>query len=259
MADWHLRDLENALTAAGWRIVEVRGSDGHRIAGEWDVQRSTNYPPIPIRFDGFDELRCLPLEEAYACEAVGVRGGSIRFVQNGAVWEASVTRFVALLESSLDRGHSDFTLEYRVSDFGSAVVDVYGLETHVVCLISCIGPNALADLARIAIAMISEPASIRGTCAWADEPGEYRWIVERRGGDVSVRIVTFGQTYSTKPDEAGDPFFEARCTLTRFVNQIFDQMRYLRLEMEEDEYLRRWRSAFPVEEYDELRRLLRRF
>jgi len=259
MADWHLRELDNALTAAGWRIVDVRGSDGFRVAGEWDVQRSTKGPPITIEFCGFEESRCLPLGEAYSCRALGARGGPVRFIRKSAAWDASVLKFVALLDSGTTLGRSDFTLNYHSVNAGSAVVDVYGGQAHVVCFISFIAPNALGDLARIAIAMMGESASDHGTCAWADEPGEYRWIVDRNGGEVSVRIVTFDQTFSTKPDEAGSPFFETSCTLSQFANQIFDQMRYVRLEMEDAEYSLRWGGhPFPVDEFDELGRLLRR-
>jgi len=258
MADWHLRDLDSALTAAGWRIVDVRGSDGFRVAGEWDIQRSTRDAPITIEFCGFDEARCLPLEQAYSCQAVGARGGPMSFTKRGPTWDSSVSKFIALLETAKVPGHSDFTLHYHSVDFKSAVVDIYGLDTHVVCFTSCLGPDALADLARLAIAMIDEPAASHGTCAWADEPGEYRWIVDRIGEEVAVRIVTFDQTFSTKPDEAGHPFFETRCSASRFASQIFDQMRYLRLEMEDGEYLHRWGHRFPADEFDALKRLLGR-
>lgn len=71
MGDSHLHELRRALEGKGWKLISQDEGDGYRISGIWGVQRSTRAEPTRILFDGLDDLRALPIEQAYACRVEG--------------------------------------------------------------------------------------------------------------------------------------------------------------------------------------------
>ena len=68
MGDIHLHELRCALEKKGWRLVSEEEGDGYRISAVWRIQRSTRAEPLELLFNGLDDLRTLPLEQAYGCE-----------------------------------------------------------------------------------------------------------------------------------------------------------------------------------------------
>lgn len=66
--------------------------------------------------------------------------------------------------------------------------------------------DALGDLLE-AVGVLLE-GSTDARCSWEEEPGEYRWIFSRRGGDVRLQVLGFEDLYSMKPDAAGYTIFE---------------------------------------------------
>jgi hypothetical protein len=97
MSEWHLEELRAALIHRGWKILTVHTGDDYAISGSWEIQRSTRVPPLFINFYGFDDDRCLPMEQAYACE---VRGGNpdLYFHRPGDKWRAKLRAFVLELD-----------------------------------------------------------------------------------------------------------------------------------------------------------------
>jgi hypothetical protein len=68
MAEWHLQELRLALEQAGWTVMDEVPSDGVRLAGTWQIQRSRTLSPLSLDFTGLDDgVQCLSMEEAYAC------------------------------------------------------------------------------------------------------------------------------------------------------------------------------------------------
>ncbi len=99
MAEWHLRDLENALTRRGWRTVQILPGDDYRIAATWEIQRSTRAPGVLIDFDGMDKSGdfCHPIERAFGCEVRG-RDKLSLFFGKGDLWREELSAFVTALE-----------------------------------------------------------------------------------------------------------------------------------------------------------------
>jgi|SRR5262245_2053204 len=71
MAEWHLRELRAALEKRGWRVAAELPGDDRRISASWDMKRAGDTHHLIIDFDGFDDMRVLPLFESYACSARG--------------------------------------------------------------------------------------------------------------------------------------------------------------------------------------------
>lgn len=82
--------------------------------------------------------------------------------------------------------------------------------------------DALGDLARVVIGMLRGAPHAR--CAWQEEPGEYRWVLERAGEHIRLRILWFPQTFSKQLDEAGRLVFATTCTLAGFAGQLKSQL-----------------------------------
>jgi hypothetical protein len=83
MGDTHLHELRTALEEKGWRMISQDAGDGCRISRVWRIQRSTRVRPTEISFEGLDDMRTLPVEQAYACEVkdhkeIGLYFGSMK-------------------------------------------------------------------------------------------------------------------------------------------------------------------------------------
>jgi hypothetical protein len=79
MGDTHQQELRTALEEKGWRVISQEEGDGYRISGVWRIQRSTRLPPTQILFQGLDDMRTLPVEQAYACEIKDHKGIGLYF------------------------------------------------------------------------------------------------------------------------------------------------------------------------------------
>src|SRR5678816_4073113 len=97
MSEWHLDELRAALLQRGWKVLAVHPGDDYAVSGSWEIQRSTRLPSVFIDFNGLDAHRCLPMDDAYACE---VRGGKpdLYFYRPGDKWRAKLKAFVLELD-----------------------------------------------------------------------------------------------------------------------------------------------------------------
>jgi hypothetical protein len=84
-------------------------------------------------------------------------------------------------------------------------------------------------------------------CSWEEEPGEYRWLFERTGEGVRLRILTFSDMYPPQPDDQGTLVFESRRSMREIAYAVADAAQALLDELGEDEYLRLWvEHPFPT-------------
>jgi hypothetical protein len=98
MAQWHLNDLRATFERYGWRVVGELPGDGHRISGSWELQRGNDASILILDFEGLDDMRVLPIHEAYACQ---IRGSahSLYFTRPGNRGSAARTRWRTSLAS----------------------------------------------------------------------------------------------------------------------------------------------------------------
>lgn len=114
--------------------------------------------------------------------------------------------------------------------------------------------DAITLLAEAVIALLQ--TANRASCNWADEPGEYRWLLDRRGDDLSITILWFDQTFSRKPDEAGRVVFSVEGTLRRFAVQLRNQLQELLERHGAEGYKQLWGYDFPFSDYEKLTSLI---
>jgi hypothetical protein len=131
MSEWHLDELRAALTNRGWKVLAVHPGDDYAVSGSWEIERSTRYPPLFIDFNGLDDDRCLPIEQAYVCE---VRGGKpdLYFHRPGDKWRAKLKAFVLNLDilTSFPGG----TLQVRRVEDRLTMEDVLVADRAILCL-----------------------------------------------------------------------------------------------------------------------------
>ena len=98
----HLKQIREALTRRGWRIVErVRGDENVPGSATWEIQRSNAGPIFLIDFSGFGPMgEDIPLGEAYGCSIRG-RHASLYFRRvnrSRELWLRELNEFVAALD-----------------------------------------------------------------------------------------------------------------------------------------------------------------
>lgn len=116
--------------------------------------------------------------------------------------------------------------------------------------------DPLGDLARAMIVLLQ--GGSKAHCAWAEEPGEWRWLFERHGGELGIRILWFERTFSKAPDEQGELRYSSRCRLRQFASQVREQLRQILNEVGLEEYREEWRGDFPLARYEQLNELIDR-
>jgi hypothetical protein len=79
MGDTHLSELREALDRKGWKFLSEQEGDGYGISGVWRIQRSTRAEVTELYFEGLDDLRVLPMAQAYGCHIKGQEAHGIYF------------------------------------------------------------------------------------------------------------------------------------------------------------------------------------
>ncbi|NUR94896.1 MAG: hypothetical protein HOV67_06490 [Kribbellaceae bacterium] len=146
---------------------------------------------------------------------------------------------------------TDVRFEYRLPALGWGAGKLQIGPMAVELSASYLG-DALGDLVRGALALARGSAEVR--FAWAEEPGEFRWILERLGEMLSVRVLWFDDgPFSSQTDERGIERLAATCDPAAFLRAIATGAAAVRDELGVDGYRRRWgEHDFPTEQLDQL-------
>ena len=143
---------------------------------------------------------------------------------------------------------------YRLTGTGWSEARLADSSNAVTITASYLG-DALGDLLG-ALGVLLEGAD-RARCSWEEEPGEYRWLFERSGSEVRLRVLAFRDQMAEEPDDQGKVVFEAQASLREMAQAIADGAQSVVDEYGEDEYLRRWiEHPFPVGQLELIRTYL---
>jgi hypothetical protein len=143
---------------------------------------------------------------------------------------------------------------YRLTGTGWAQARIADDATWVVLTVSYLS-DALGDLLE-AIGELLEGAP-ETRCWWEQEPGEYRWIFRRSGGDVSLTILAVSDQHAGESDEQGRHLFGTTQPLTVLAQAIADGAAAVLHEHGEHGYKEQWVEApFPKARLAIIRELL---
>ncbi len=150
-----------------------------------------------------------------------------------------------------------FSFSYHLETAGWSTATVSDGERSVVLTASYLS-DALGDLTRAVIALLR--GAEQATLTWHEEPRVAEWRFERQGDDVDVRITLFDNGSSSRVVQARlvEPAFQMRCPLGRLAGEVLDELWQVQETVGVDGYQERWKmQAFPLQEYTQLRELLR--
>lgn len=133
---------------------------------------------------------------------------------------------------------------YRLTGTGWSEARLTDGPSSVTITASYLG-DAIGELLE-AVGVLLDGAE-QARCSWAEEPGEYRWIFDRAGSDVRLRVLAFPDDDPLEPDDRGQVVFESTAPLREIADAIARGAQNVLDEYGEDEYLRRWvQHPFPV-------------
>lgn len=145
----------------------------------------------------------------------------------------------------------DIEVTYKLVGTGwsECVLDIYGQTCKVTA-------SYLSDALRQFVEAINH--ILRGgneaKFSFDEEPGEYRWILERKEKNaLKVRIIEFAELWGGKDDSEGKVIYEVTCPTYEFGKALLVSLNGLLDEYGFAGYKEKWVNAeFPVEQYLEL-------
>jgi hypothetical protein len=117
--------------------------------------------------------------------------------------------------------------------------------------------DALGDLIRAVRALCAGAHEERAS--WDEEPGEYRWIFERGGSTVRLRLLALPEWRAIvdAPDADGEVLLDAECQVSDLGSAIASGARRLLNEVGADGYREKWvEDPFPLDELTALEQSL---
>lgn len=103
MSSQHLKDLRAALQRSHWIVVEELAGDDVNISAVWRVARPDGSQSFHLEFEGADDLRVRPLEEAYGVNVREAQGIGAYFARVGRTWPLELERFIDRLNQWVAR------------------------------------------------------------------------------------------------------------------------------------------------------------
>jgi hypothetical protein len=103
MAEWHLRQLDEQLAKHGWLIGDVHEGDDYRVSATWEIMRGD--ARLLLDFQGLDDMKTLPLQEAYGVEVRGEENLGLYFgkkpteARPNRAWVDDLVAFVDALDT----------------------------------------------------------------------------------------------------------------------------------------------------------------
>ena len=117
--------------------------------------------------------------------------------------------------------------------------------------------DALGDLIRAVRALLEGAENARAS--WEEEPGEYRWVFQRSGSEVRIRLLDFADVHDQAPDEDGEVLLDATCALRDLGLAVATGAQGVLDELGTAGYLARWElHPFPTDDLAALEQLVAR-
>lgn len=116
--------------------------------------------------------------------------------------------------------------------------------------------DALGNLVLAALVIGSQFS--KASFSFDEEPGEYRWIIERTDANlVRINNLSFEELWGGKPDEAGELLFTSECRPIVFSEAVLRAATDLLEKIGEKGYSEQWAEhPFPVRQLTLLRELV---
>jgi hypothetical protein len=131
---------------------------------------------------------------------------------------------------------------FRITGTGWAAVRI-GVGGSVATPTASYLSDALGDLIRAVRALLEGAKEARAS--WEEEPGEYRWILQREASQVRITLLDFRDIYDESPDEDGEVLLDATCGLSELGLAVGSAARRLLDEVGSQGYGEMDRASIP--------------
>ncbi len=150
------------------------------------------------------------------------------------------------------------TIEYSLRGAGWADCKVSFGERSIDITASYLS-DALGNLVLAACMAYSGFHSV--SFGFDEEPGEYRWVIERIGGtEMLLRILEFGELWSNAPNNAGKELLSCKVGVQEFARAVHQAAATVLAKHGSDEYLVQWvEHEFPSLQMALLTQMLERY
>lgn len=135
------------------------------------------------------------------------------------------------------QGRPEVKFTYRLTGAGWSEASLTIGAASTPLSASCLD-DALGDLVAAAVLLPDAESTIR--VSWAEEPGEFRWVLDRSGDRLAVRVLWFDSLWGPDPDEKGNVLLDATCSLVAFQRAIASGARAVLNEWGEAGYRAKW-------------------
>jgi len=141
------------------------------------------------------------------------------------------------------------TIEYCVVGSGWAECNISFDKTSIKITASYLS-DALGNLILGAIAILSGFSRI--SFGFDEEPGEYRWCIQLiDSGDISLKILSFDELWSNKPDSEGKEILHIESNPLEFGKAVQKAALAVLEKHGADGYLETWvEHPFPIKLYE---------
>jgi hypothetical protein len=147
------------------------------------------------------------------------------------------------------------TIDYRITGLGWAECKVTNEAGSCTVAASYLS-DALRHLVLAATAVLSYFSRV--SFSFAEEPGEYRWVIASpRLNEIELKILDFPQLSDDKPDSEGTMLFHTKCLPLTFADAVYKAANEVLTTLGEEGYAEQWSEhPFPTSQFQELGRLL---
>ena len=146
-------------------------------------------------------------------------------------------------------------IDYKLVGTGWASCEVVIGFSSATITASYLG-HALEELVEAACLVMS--GEVHSEAHFWEEPGEYRWVFDKIGDGLRVRIVEFDKLWSRDPIETGKVLVDEICDIVAFGSAVLRAVDRVFDEHGLKGYAARWaQGEFPTRSVRHLRELVR--
>ena len=223
---------------------------------------------FPCPCCGFLTLEEKPPGTFLICDVCWWEDDHVQFDNPDLSGRANIFSLIEARENYAQLGISDPALKryqrapglwfrYRLTGAGWAVANIASGQQSCKMMPSYLS-DALGDLVET-VNLVFE--TVKATCSWADEPGEWLWSFDREKDNVRIQIRRFRRWGSKGRDPNSETWnrdfqsvmFDATCGLVTFAKEIDHVLRSMLSERTLEQYRVDWRHPFPEAEAKRLR------
>jgi hypothetical protein len=143
-------------------------------------------------------------------------------------------------------------LTYELTGSGWACCKIETVDSTASVTASYLG-DALGDFANAVVNLLQGDKSAR--FSFDEEPGEFRWILERQAESISIRILEFKHLWGNEPDEEGTILLNTSVPFIEFLRAVNKMLQSVLEKYGTHGYKKKWvEHDFPLAQFETIQK-----